>query len=580
MLTPIPPLSDYVPASLNATDWPQLDPLYRGLINRTLDSRNTLEQLILDRSELDAAASEAGSVLHINMTCHTDDLATRAAYMAFIENVQPRLRETGFELDKKIVNSPFVLELDQTRYGVLLRDTKTAVELFRQENVAIETEITKLETRYSEVCGVMTVQFRGEEKTMPQMGRYQEETDRAVREEAWRAVAARRLQDRAVLDDIFDQLLALRHKVALNAGFANYRDYAFRVKRRFDYTPADCDNFARGCEESVVPALRRFNASRRTNLKLDTLRPWDLAVDPLGRAPLRPFQQPSEMVEKTAKIFRRMDPTPGGLADMFDSLRFPPAGVSCLDLDSRKGKAPGGYQANRDRQRVPFIFMNAAGLLRDVETMVHEAGHAFHSLLSRTDPLVSYRSDIPLEFCEVASMSMELTSYPFLDEFFNKDEADRARRVHSEQIANLLPWIATIDQFQLWMYTNIGHSRAQRAAKWLELVKRFGAQCDWTGLEDVLESAWHRQLHLFTAPFYYIEYGIAQLGALQMYANYKQNPVATIAQYKRGLSLGGSRPLRELFAAAGLEFDFSPRRIAMVWGAVEKELGDEVVPAR
>ncbi|MEQ1854505.1 MAG: M3 family oligoendopeptidase [Chthoniobacteraceae bacterium] len=461
MLKPFERASDYVPDTLDATKWDQLAPLYRALIERTLTCKNCLERLILDRSELDAAASEAGSTLHINMTCHTDDAVVKAAYMGFVENVLPSLKEAGFELDKKIAGSPFAKELDQERYGVLLRDTRAAVELFRPENVPLETEITKLETKYSEVCGAMTVKLRGEEKTLPQMARYQEETDRTVREEAWRVVAERRYQERATMDDIYDQLLALRQKVAVNAGFANYRDWAFKAKRRFDYTPADCESFAKGCEQHIVPALRKLNEQRRAALGLEKLRPWDLAVDAKGRPPLRPFINANDLVERTSRVFRRMDPTPGGLADMFDSLRTPPPGVSCLDLESRKGKAPGGYQAGRDRIRVPFIFMNAAGVQRDVETMVHEAGHAFHSLLCRTDPIVAYRSDIPLEFCEVASMSMELTSYPFLDEYFSPADADRARRVHLEQpgpqVLDLLGALAALaellpDRLQLLLH--------------------------------------------------------------------------------------------------------------------------------
>ncbi|MGQ0628246.1 MAG: M3 family oligoendopeptidase [Phycisphaerales bacterium] len=572
MLHPVKPFSNFVPPQLDGTSWDALRPLYMELIGRSIDSPADLENLILDRSELDAAAAEAGSVLHINMTCHTDDEGVKKAYLDFVEDVQPELKETGFALDCKIAESPHAAALDAERYGVLLRDLRTFVELFRPENVPIETEITRLETRFSEVCGAMSVRFRGEEKTLPQMARYQEETDRATREEAWRLVAERRLADRDRLDDIFDQLLALRHTVALNAGFANYRDYIFRAKRRFDYGPADCASFAEGCERSVVPALRRISEDRRAALRLETLRPWDMSVDPLGRSPLRPFVNGEDLVLRTARVFRRMDPAPGGLADMFDALRSPPAGESCLDLDSRKGKAPGGYQANRDRRRVPFIFMNAAGVLRDVETMVHEAGHAFHSILCRADPLVNYRSDIPLEFCEVASMSMELAAYPYLDEFFSPADAQRARRVHMEQLASILPWIATIDQFQDWLYTHVGHTRQERARVWMGLMNRFGSGTNWTGLEHVLESLWHRQLHLFTAPFYYIEYGIAQLGALQLYAGYKKDPAAALGRYKAGLALGGSRPLRELFAGAGLEFDFSPRRIALCWQEVERDL--------
>jgi oligoendopeptidase F len=569
MLAPVAPASDFVPAQIDATKWENLSALYQQLIDRELHCVKCLERLLLDRSELDAAAGEAGSELYINMTCHTDDAKANAAYLDFVENVQPQLKNVSFELDKKIASSPFAKELDQHRYGLLLRDTKLAVDLFRAENVPLETELTKLDQEYSQIAGAMMVTFRGEEKTLPQMSRYQEETDRATREEAWRVVAVRRLADKDRVNSIFDRMLAIRQQVARNAGYSNYRDYMHAAKRRFDYTPEDCHAFARGVEQHVVPALRKLNKQRAEGLGLARLRPWDLSVDVKGRAPLKPFSSPEDMVTRTAKVFNRMDPS---LGELFGHLRNGVNGLKCLDLDSRKGKAPGGYQASRERKRVPFIFMNAAGVQRDVETMVHEAGHAFHSMLCREEPLVAYRNEIPLEFCEVASMSMELTSHPYLEEYYSTEDANRARRNHLESVATMLPWIAIIDQFQHWMYTNPGHDHAARASAWNNLLDRFYSDVDWTGLEDARSHLWHRQLHLFGSPFYYIEYGIAQLGALQLWQNYRRNPQQAIADYKRGLTLGGSRPLKELFSSAGLAFDFSPARIQQTWKEVETVL--------
>ncbi len=556
--------SDYVPEGLDGSRWDLLEPLYQGLIRRDLHCRNCLEQLILDRSELDACAGEAASNLYINMTCHTDDEKARQAYLAFVEQVQPKLKEAAFELDRKIVSSPFAADLDPQRFGVLLRDTKASVELFRPENIPLETELAKLDQEYSQISGAMTVMFRGEERTLPQMARFQEEQDRATREEAWRAVADRRLRDRDRIEDIYDKMLALRQKVAVNAGFPDFRAYAFKARRRFDYGVKECNDFAAGVEAHIVPALRRLNAQRQESLKVATLRPWDLAVDPKGRPPLQPFSNAEELVVRTSRLFHRMDP---GLGELFDSMR----GGGCLDLESRKGKAPGGYQSTRDRERMPFIFMNAAGVQRDVETMVHEAGHAFHALLSRPENILAYREP-PIEFCEVASMSMELTSYPYLDEFYSPADADRARRWHMEQLATMLPWIATIDQFQHWVYTNPGHSRQARRDAWRGLIDRFWSAVDWTGLEDARDFMWQRQLHLFGIPFYYIEYGIAQLGALQLYARYRRDAAEAIAKYKSALALGGARPLPELFRAAGLEFDFSPERVKRAWAEVESQL--------
>lgn len=563
-ITTAPSRSTFVPADLDATRWENLQPLYQALLDRPLRCDGCLQQLILDRSELDAAASEAHANLYINMTRHTDDEAIKSAYLAFVENVEPKLKEIGFELDKKIARSPHVSKLDQRRYGVLLRNLKANVDLFRPENIPLQTEETKLAQQYEETCGAMTVIFRGEEKTLPQMGKYTEETDRATREEAWRLVAERRYRDLEKIDGLFDHMVKLRHQIARNAGFDNYIEFAFKQKHRFDYTPADCVQFHRAAEEICVPVLRQLNRERAAELNLDSLRPWDLAVDLKGRAPLRPFERADDLINKTSRLFHEMNPL---LGKMFDSLRQ----GDCLDLESRKGKAPGGYQYNRDRMRKPFIFMNAAGLHRDLETMIHEAGHAFHSILCESDPLVEYRHS-PTEFAEVASMGMELMSIPYWKSFYNEDDAARAIRIHLEDVSRLLPWVATIDAFQHWIYTHPQHSRAERAAYWLELDRRFGPDLDWSGLEHFRETQWHRQLHPFTVPMYYIEYGIALLGALQLWLQFRRDRHKAIENYRAALSLGGSRPLPELFAAAELKFDFGPGTMRSLMDEVQGEL--------
>ncbi|MBT8335578.1 MAG: M3 family oligoendopeptidase [Gemmatimonadetes bacterium] len=556
--------TDFVPADIDATRWETLAPLYQALLDRALKCANCLEQLILDRSELDAAAAEARANLYIRMTCHTDDEAAKKGYLDFVENVSPKLKETGFELDRKIVESPHRDGLDTQRYEVLLRDLTAEVELYRPENVPLETEDTKLGQEFSEVAGAMTVEFEGKERTLPEMATYLEVTDRATREAAWRGVSERRYRDHETLSVIFDKMLDLRGRIARNADFDNYRDYAFKAMHRFDYGPAACADFHRGAEEVCVPVMRSLNRERQEALGVESLRPWDLGVDIKGRDPLRPFKDVDELVTKTSKIFHRLDPELGA---MFDSLRD---GES-LDLATRKGKAPGGYQENRDRIRKPFIFMNAAGMQNDLETMIHEAGHAFHSILCRADPLLHYRH-APIEFCEVASMSMELICQPYLGEFYDDAEAARARRVHLEALARLIPWIATIDAFQHWLYTNPGHDRATRQATWLELNDRFGAAVDWTGLEQFRAVSWQRQLHLFEVPFYYIEYGIAQLGALQLWLQAREDQNRAMTNYRRAMTLGGARPLPELFAAAELEFDFGPPTMKRLMDAVAEEL--------
>jgi oligoendopeptidase F len=396
------------------------------------------------------------------------------------------------------------------------------------------------------------------------MARYLEEPDRALRQQAWELVADRRLQEAEKFEHMFDQLAGLREKIAANAAFANYREHAFRAMCRFDYTAEDCLRFHDAIEREVMPALRELQGERRRQLNLDKLRPWDLAVDPLNRPPLRPFERVDQMVAASHEIFRRLEPE---LARGFQSMNE----LRLLDLANRKGKAPGGYQSTLAEARLPFIFMNAVGVQRDVETILHEAGHAFHSLAARGEDLYAYRH-APIEFCEVASMSMELLGNEFLEAFYPAPEARRARRDHLEGIIEVFPWIATVDAFQHWIYTHPGHSRAERTAAWLALMDRFGGEVDWSGCEPARASLWHRQLHIFLHPFYYVEYGIAQLGALQVWANAKRDQAGALAAYRRALTLGGSRPLPELFSAAGCRFDFSAETVKPLVALVRQEL--------
>jgi oligoendopeptidase F len=557
----------FVPADAPLGEWPAIAPLFDQLEARAPKCATPaeLEAWLLDWSELSAALEEEAARRNIAMTCHTDDAEAERAYLEFIEEIEPQLKPRQFALEQLLIAHPQCARLPLPRYEVLLRDVRNHVALYRPENVPLETEEAKLGQQYQKLSGALTVNFRGEEKTLVQMSRFLEEPDRPLRQEAWEAVARRRLAEQARFEDIFDPLLELRGRIAAQAGCANYRDYAFRRLGRFDYTPADCVTFHEAVAEAVMPAIRETQAKRRQQLGLTALRPWDLAVDPLSRPPLQPFQQVDQMVAGSQRIFDRLD---GELAAGFRLMQD----QRLLDLDNRKGKAPGGYQSTLAEARLPFIFMNAVGLQRDVETILHEAGHAFHALAARDEDLLPYRNSPPIEFCEVASMSMELLGAEYLEEFYAPAEANRARRTHLEGIVSVLAWIATVDAFQHWLYTHPGHTRAERAAAWLALMDRFGGDVDWSGWEEARRFMWHRQLHLFLYPFYYIEYGIAQLGALQVWANSKRDKPAALAAYKRALALGGSRPLPELFAAAGCPFQFDLARVAPLMELVRREL--------
>ena len=555
-----------VPKEINLGDWNRIAPLFEAVEEKLRSAKSVaeLERALIDWSELSAALDEEGSKRYIAMTCHTDNADAEKSYLHFVENVEPHMKPRQFALEQAYLAQLLRAQLPKQRYEVFDRDTKQHVELFRPENVPLETEEAKLGQQYQKLSGSLTVQFRGEEKTLVQMGKYQEEPDRALRQETWELVAKRRLEEREKFEDFFDGLVKVREQIAANAGFTNYRDYAFKARGRFDYTPEDCFAFHEAIEKEVMPLQRELQSIRREQLKLPALRPWDLSVDPLNRPPLKPFEKVDQMVASTQRVFDQID---GGLAGGFRAMQE----KHLLDLDNRKGKAPGGYQSTLAESRLPFIFMNAVGLQRDVETILHEAGHAFHALATREEPLYAYRGS-PIEFCEVASMSMELLGNEFLEEFYSTNDANRARRTHLEGIVGIFPWIATVDAFQHWIYTHPNHTRAERTAAWLALMDRFGGDVDWTGYEETRANLWHKQLHIFLYPFYYVEYGIAQLGALQVWANSKRNKKESLANYQRALALGNSRPLPELFAAAGCRFSFNSETVKPLVQLVKNEL--------
>jgi oligoendopeptidase F len=559
----------FVPTKIDLGDWAQIAPLFDLLEQRAAQCRSVveLERWLLDWSELSAALDEEASKRYIAMTCHTDNAEAEKAYLHFVEKIEPELKPRQFALARLYIAHPVrgaLSDARPARYAVFDRDSRNQVELFRPENVPLETEEAILTQQYQKLSGSLTVQFRGEEKTLVQMGRYLEEPDRDLRKQAWELVANRRLAEADKFETYFDRLFRLRAQIAANAGFQNYRDYAFRRLGRFDYSPADCEQFHRAVEQEIMPVVRELQTERRQRLGVNRLRPWDLAVDPLNRPPLRPFEEVGCMLDRTRRIFDRLD---GELASGFGRMQD----LHLLDLANRKGKAPGGYQSTLAESRLPFIFMNAVGLQRDVETILHEAGHAFHALATRGEDLYAYRS-APIEFCEVASMSMELLGNEFIEEFYSAPDANRARRTHLEGIAAIFPWIATVDAFQHWVYTHPGHSQAERSAAWTQLMDRFGGDVDWSGYEQARAHLWHRQLHIFIHPFYYIEYGIAQLGALQVWANSKRDKVAALRDYKSALALGGSRPLPELFSAAGCRLEFDRGTMKPLMGLLRTEL--------
>lgn len=554
----------FVPKNLNFSDWPELEKLFQDLQKRKISSKAELESWLSDFSELSACLAEAGSRLYVASSCHTDDPQLEKAYLDFISNIDAAAKPYWFELKKIYLSSPWRQSLDKTRYAVFEREIKAEVEVYRQNNVPLQTKDAKLRQQYQKIRGEMLVNFQGKERTLPEMALFLEDPDPKLRESSWKVTAELWRKRADEFEALYDEMLLLRHEIAQNADFANYRDYKFH--ERFDYGPKECFTFHDSIEKLAVPLTNQLLEVRRQQMGLMQLRPWDLDVDPQSRPALRPFSNASELCERTQKILKQID------AQFYNWFAEMQSGGE-LDLETRKGKAAGGYMCSFDETRRPFIFMNAAGTQRDAMTLLHELGHAFHTLECANEPLHYYRH-APIEFSEVASMSMELFSLNFLGAYYSKDELARANFEFFQQLLFFFPWFAHVDAFQHWTYLNPKHSRQERKAFWLSLERRFGKNVDWSGHEDLLALRWHRQQHIFCSPFYYIEYGIAQLGALQLWNNFLRSKEQAIKSYRNGLALGGSKPLPELFNAAGIKFDFSASTMQPLIEVVQKQLAN------
>ena len=552
------PQRNFIPADFNPADTESLRESVDLLLARAVDTPDELEDFLRDWSELTGVVEAEKARRYIAKTCDTVDETIRDRFLSYEREVVPLYSQLNDSLDRKYLASPARDSLP-ARYGIFDRKLKTKAELFREENIPLETEETELYTKYMEIQGVITVELDGETLTAQQCSALLEKPDRELRERAFRKLAVRRLQDSDKIEELFDQMLAIRHQVALNAGFDNYRDYRFQQLCRFAYGPAQCADFHSAVEEIIVPAVADLTRRRIEKLGIDSLRPWDRVVSPFGRPPCTPFATEKEYIEKTQTLFRAVDPVFEKEFDILDR-------NGLLDLMSRPGKAPGGYMYSIEDMRLPFIFFNAVGTHSDIQTLLHEGGHAFHTIATRGEPLGDYRS-APMEFCEVASMSMELFGLERIDTIYDSQDAREAKYLQFESIVDLFGWVATIDAFQHWLYTHPGHSRDERREKWIDLAGRFAPHIDWGDMDDYFAYLWHRQGHLFHAPFYYIEYAIAQIGALQAWLLEREDHDGMVRAYQAALALGGSQGLPDLFETAGLRF------------AMGRDILNEIIPA-
>ena len=556
----------YIPINFIVENWNGLQPFFTELLNRNINNKTELETWLLNLSELQAVISEDACWRQIKMTCDTTNKELEDAYTFWCTDIQPNYQTASDAINKKLLACTFIAELDKNLYNNYLRSVEKDIKIFTEKNVELQSKESMLAQQFGSISSKMSIEVNEKEYTLQQAAKFLKQSDRNLREEVFTKVANRRLQNETELNKLFDKLLNIRAEIATNAGFDNYRDYKFTELGRLDYTQEDCFAFHDAIKKYILPLVDKIYAYKKTKLQLPVLKPWDVDAEPIGTIQLDPFIDGKDLIEKSIAVFNQLNPDFGKALKTMQSMNH-------LDLDSRKGKAPGGYNCPLAETGVPFIFMNAAGTADDVITMMHEGGHAMHSFLCHDLQLSAFK-EYSMEMAELASMSMELMSMNYWDIFYkNKEELNRAKAEELERVLTILPWIAIIDKFQHWLYTNVGHTIAQRTEKWNNIVKEFStAFIDWTGFEHYHSIYWQKQLHLFEVPFYYIEYGIAQLGAIGMWKQFNENPNQALHNYQKALSLGYTKGLKELYQTAGIDFDFSKEKVNELSSFVNEEM--------
>lgn len=562
---PVKPKRTFIPEDINWDEWSEVEPLLEDLSNREIGSIEDLKTWLHDRSEMEAVVAENVGRRYIKMTVNTADEAAAKSYEYFVTEINPKMSPYDDQLNRKLNDCKFKAELEGRGYEIYLRGIASAIEIYRDENNDLAAKDAQLGQKYGAVSGKQLITYNGEEITMQQAGAHLKSTDRKVRKEVFELVADRRLKDAGEMDEILSEMVEIRNQMGKNAGFDNYRDYKFKSMGRFDYTVNDCMAFHESIEKEIVPIVKTFTEERIEKLGHD-LKPYDTSVSLDGKPPLKPFETGEEMLSKTIDLFHKIDQYCGERLEVMKEMKH-------LDLESKKGKAPGGYNYPLYEIGVPFIFMNSVGLQRDLVTMVHEGGHAIHSFLSRELELTPFKS-LTSEIAELASMSMELISMEHWSDIYDdEEELKRAKKEQLQGVLEVLPWVATVDAYQHWLYENPSHSVEERHQAWLKISGRFSSNLvDWSDYPAYKKATWQRQLHIFEVPFYYIEYGMAQLGAIAMWRNYKKDPSKTMEEYKAALALGYTKSIPEVYETAGVKFDFSQEYVSELASFVKEEL--------
>lgn len=560
--SPLKKTRSFLPNSFTIKSWDDVRPYFEKLLEFNIHSFHDLKTWLQFRSELDAMLEEEMAWRYIKMNIDTADEQLAQHFNFFVEEIEPHIAPLQNKLDQKLVESPLSQELGQ-EYLVYLKSTRTKINIYRNKNIPLLSKLQVESQKYGSINAAMTILVNQEEVTLQRASVFLKDKNRELRKEVFMKIEGRRELDAPKLQSLMNILIELRHQVAQNADYSNYRDYMFDSMCRFYYTKKDCFHFHNSVKNTIVPLLEYFILERKKALNYDNIMPWDTEVDPYSDHIIKPFNNAEELVKKTIQIFYKLDPDFGDCITMMNDCGY-------LDLDSKKGKAPGGFNYPLFESGLPFIYMNSVGLLRDLITMLHEGGHAVHSYLTNDLPITELKS-FPSEVAELASMSMELITLDYWDIFFSDpQELRRAKREHLQKVVQALPWIAVVDKFQHWIYENPTHTIEQRNETWYTMIQEFSSHhINWSGLEHVRKQSWLKQLHIFEVPFYYIEYGFAQLGAIAVWKNYKTNPQKAIQQYKTALSLGNTRSIPEIYEAAGIQFKFDEHYV--------KELADFVL---
>ncbi|OQY10184.1 MAG: oligoendopeptidase F [Fusobacteriia bacterium 4572_132] len=554
----------YFSEDFKIDQWKSLEIELKKIEDKEIKNVKLLEEIIRKNTEIGNIISETMAKKYIAMTCNANNPKYAEDFNKFYAEIISKVELYSFKIKKKIIENKYFNELDLEKYSHLKKILKNEIELFREENIPLFVKEQELSNKYGEYFSKLTVEFEGKKQTLTQMAKYNKNPNRELREKAWRLVFEKLEESKNEFEELFDELKKIRILIAKNAGFDNYRDYIHKAKGRFSYTVEDIFEFHNSVKETVLPILKDIHENRAKKLKLEKLRPWDMLIDLDGKI-LKPFETSEELINKSINVLNQVDEDFGEKLKLMQNTKL-------LDLENREGKAPGGYNYPLSETGAAFIFMNSIGLHSDVTTLLHESGHAMHSFATANIEIGEY-AEMPSEIAELASMSMELITLDYLNEYYKDiEDVKKAKKEQLERTLDILPWVMIVDKFQQWIYTNPNHISDERDAYFNSLMEEFGTGTDWNDLEKYRKIAWLKQLHIFEVPFYYIEYSISQLGAIAIYKNYKENKEKTIENYKEFLKLGYSKDMKTVYETAGIKFDFSKQYIEELVEFIKGEL--------